>query len=139
MQHYRHKRIFAFRALSGVIVQICFFCGFSTDINYRFSSRSLIDISYSHTLHGNNVYDANGNLIENFGGSVFNNFSFYASDYSYLLDGIRELYDDFNLNFQYEFAYGYYLNLNYEYRRSKIFGKEVHENILWTSFKVNFE
>ena len=53
---------------------------FSTDINYRFSARSLIDISYSHTLHGNNVYNANGNLIKNFGGSVFNNFSFYASE-----------------------------------------------------------
>lgn len=112
---------------------------FSTDISYRISARSLIDISYSHTLHGNNVYNANGNLIENFGGSVFNNFSFYASDYAYLLDGIRELYDDLNLNFQYEFAYGYYLNLNYEYRRSKILGKEVHENIFWTSFDVKFE
>ncbi|MCL5031103.1 MAG: hypothetical protein M1480_19020 [Bacteroidetes bacterium] len=112
---------------------------FSTDISYRISARSLINISYSHTLHGNNIYDANGNLIENFGGSEFNNFSFYASDYAYLLDGIRELYDDLNLNIQYEFAYGYYLNLNYEYRRSKIFGKEVHENIFWTSFDVNFE
>ena len=111
----------------------------STEISYRISSRSLIDILYSHTLHGNNVYDSNGNLITNYGGSEFNNFSFYASDYSYLLDGIRELYDNVNLNFQYEFGYGYYLNFNYEFRRSKILGNEVHENILWTSFTVNFE
>ncbi len=112
---------------------------FSTEISYRVSSRSLIDIMYSHTLHGNNIYDANGNLITNYGGNVFNNFSFYASDYSYLLGGIRELYDDVNFNFQYEILSGYYLNLNYEYRRSKTLGKEVHENILWTNFIINFE
>ncbi len=112
---------------------------FSTEINYRITARSMIDISFAHTLHGNNIYDADGNLIKNFGGSAFNNFSWYDSDYAYLLDGIREVYDDFNAYFQYEFAYGYYLNLNYKYRRSKILGNEVHENILWTSFNINFE
>ncbi len=112
---------------------------FSADLNYRFSSRLDLDVLYSHSLHGNNVYDQNGNLIENFGGNFLNNLSFYSSEYAYLLKGIREVYDYFNAGLQFEISYGYYFNLDYIYCRSKISGVEQHDSILQTSFVVNFE
>ena len=112
---------------------------FSTELNYRFSSRINMDVLYSHSLHGSNVYDQNGNLIENFGGNFLNNLSFYSSEYAYLLQGIREVYDYFNAGLQIEIAYGYYFNINYIYSRSKISGIEQHDDILQTSFVVNFE
>ncbi len=112
---------------------------FSTKLNYRFSSRLDLNVLYSHSLHGNNVYDQNGDLIENFGGNFLNNLSFYSSEYAYLLKGIREVYDYLNAGVQYEISYGYYFNLDYIYSRSKITGIEKHDSILQTSFVVNFE
>jgi hypothetical protein len=112
---------------------------FSAELNYSFSSRVTLISGYSYSLHGNNIYDANGNLMSNVGGNFLNNLDLYNTDYAYLLDGNREIYDLFNIKLQYEFLYGYYLNFNYIYSRSKISGIDQHDNILWTSFMLNFE
>ncbi len=112
---------------------------FSTEVSYRFNSKLFFDISYSRTLHGNNIYDGSGNIIRNVGGNIFQSYSWYASDYAYLLDGVRELYDSFNFNLQYEIVYGYFFNFNYNFSRSKINGAELHENTFWTSFVLSFE
>ena len=111
----------------------------SAEINYRFNSKLDLNILYSHSLHGNNVYDQNGNLIENFGGNFLNNLSFYSPEYAYLLQGIREVYDYFDAGIQNEITYGYYFNIDYIYSRSKISGIERHDDILQISFIVNFE
>lgn len=111
----------------------------SAELSYRFTPRLNMDLLYSHSLHGNNIYDSHGNLIQNFGGNFLNNLNLYSPDYVYLLNGVREVYDYFSANLQFEIAYGYYFNLEYIYSRSKISSMEEHDSILQTSFVVNFE
>ncbi len=111
----------------------------SAEINYRVNSRLNLNVRYSHSLHGNNIYDKSGDLIENFGGNFLNNYSVYSSKYSYLLKGNLEVYDYLTANMQYEFGYGYYLNLNYTYSANKLNGVRTDDNIFWASFVVDFE
>jgi hypothetical protein len=112
----------------------------SAEFEYRFSSRLDLNLLYSHSLHGNNIYDANGSLIRNVGGNVFENFaSAYDSQYAYLLDGSREIMDKVNLDISYEFIYGYFLDVSYQYIGISNNGAKTGDNILMTTFKVNFE
>ncbi len=45
----------------------------STEVDYRFSRELYAKLNFSHELHGNNIYDSQGNLIRNVGGDVFQN------------------------------------------------------------------
>jgi len=113
----------------------------SAEFSYRFSSKLELNLLFSHSLHGNNIYDAEGNLVTNVGGNVFENYaSAYDGQYAYLLDGIREISDRLNMNFKYELIYGYYLIFSYEYDKTSVSGTDVYNNnILTASFKVDFE
>lgn len=112
----------------------------SAELDYRFSSKLDLNILYTHSLHGNNIYDANGNLVTNVGGNVFENFAAaYDAQYAYLLDGNREVADKINLNLSYEFIYGYYFNVSYGYYNSSLNGIASNDNVLMVSLKINFE
>ena len=113
---------------------------FSAEIDYRFSGKVNLSLRYSHSIHGNNYYDPNGNLIQNVGGSIYDNFAAaYDSQYAYLLNGNREATDLLNLNFTYEITYGLYFNLVYQFNRDSLEGIINKDNIFWTSLKLNFE
>jgi hypothetical protein len=112
----------------------------SADFEYRFSSKLDLNLLYSHSLHGYNIYDANGNLIKNVGGNVFENFaSAYDSQYAYLLDGNREIMDKLNITLNYEFIYGFYLSCSYQYYKTSLNGIIINDNVITVSVKVNFE
>src|SRR5690606_9918047 len=61
---------------------------FSGENDYRVSGKLNLRLRYNQHLHGSNTYDEVGNLIENAGGNVFNNFSWYNEQNPRLLDGI---------------------------------------------------
>ncbi len=112
---------------------------FSVEADYRLSSRIFMKLNYSHTLHGANIYDANGNLVRNVGGNVFENINLYDPEYVTLLDGNRQLTDDIRFNFNYEITYGYYFNLFYRYLSQKMENRYTNDNIIIASFDVSFD
>jgi hypothetical protein len=111
----------------------------STRLSYQATSRLSLQLDYSHTLHGNNIYDSKGDLIKNYGGSVFNNSDFSEPFYSYLLDGNREVSDDLMLSMKYELLYGYYFGFVYEFNQSKMNGSTDTNNIFWSSINIDFQ
>lgn len=112
---------------------------FSTEIDYRFSSELCAQLNYSHELHGNNIYDSQGNLIKNVGGDVFQNKTFYDSYFANLLDGKRETTDMLTLSINYEFLYGFYGGLAYQYINKLSNGLKTTNNILSASLRLSFE
>ena len=111
----------------------------STRLTYQATARLSFQVDYSHTLHGNNIYDSKGNLIRNVGGNVFENYALGDPFYSYLLDGNREILDDLKITMNYELDYGYYLNLVYEFNQNKMNGLANANNIFWCSFNIDFD
>jgi hypothetical protein len=83
----------------------------SAELNYLMNGNWQFQLSYTHTLHGNNYYDENGNLIRNVGGNIFDNLNWYSSFVAPLLDGDLEKIDNLTLKIQNEILYGIYLNL----------------------------
>lgn len=92
----------------------------SLSINYLLTGQCDIEISYSHILHGRNIYDSSGRLIRNVGGNIFENLTIYDSDTAKLLDGELGRTENFYLIIRNEILYGVYLNLvfNSSYSRS---------------------
>jgi hypothetical protein len=112
---------------------------FSTEIDYRFSSELYAQLNYSHELHGNNIYDSQGNLIKNVGGDVFQNKTFFDSYFADLLDGEKATTDVFTLSVDYEFLYGFYGSLTFQYKNKLSNGLKTTDNILSASLRLSFE
>jgi hypothetical protein len=109
---------------------------FSAEAEYRFSGRLNLIVRYDHSIHGNNIYDENGNLIKNVGGNIFENNNINDSDAAYLLDGNREVTDNFILTLNYELFYGYYFEAQYQFFRDVFNEESVNQNTLWGSFRI---
>jgi len=112
---------------------------FSTEIDYRFSREFYTRMNYSHELHGNNVYNSNGDRIKNVGGDVFENLTIYDSKFANLLDGDRERTDIFTLSLDYEFLYGFYGNLTYQYKNRASGSLNTTSHMLSASVILSFE
>ena len=112
---------------------------FSTEIDYRFSRDLYAQLNYSHELHGNNILDSQGNLIRDVGGDVFQNLTVYDSYFADLLDGEREVTDLFSLSVNYEFLYGFYGGIAYQYKNKLSNGLKTTNNILSASLRLAFE
>ena len=109
---------------------------FSAETAYRFSGRLNLLIRYDHSVHGHNIYDVNGNLVKNVGGNIYENNNINDADAAYLLDGNREVTDNFILTLTYELFYGYYFEAQYQFFRSVFNEQSVNQNTLWGSFKI---
>ena len=112
---------------------------FSAEIDYRISRDVYAQLNYSHELHGNNIYDSRGNLIRNFGGDVFQNLTLYDPEFANLLDGDRQRTDIFSLSLEYEFIYGFFGNLTYQYKNSASSSLNTTNHVLSASLKLAFE
>jgi hypothetical protein len=112
---------------------------FSAEIDYRFSREIYARMNYSHELHGNNIYNSNGDLIKNVGGDVFQNLTIYDSKFANLLDGARERTDIFTLSLDYEFLYGFYGNLSYQYKSRASGSLNTSNQALSASVRLSFE
>ena len=112
---------------------------FSTEVDYRFSKELYAQLNYSHELHGNNTYDSEGNLIRNVGGDVFQNLTVYVPQFTNLLDGERERTDIIGLSVDYEFLYGFYGGLTYQYINKLSNSVKTGDHIVWGSVRISFE
>ena len=111
----------------------------SLEADYRISARLYLQVNYSHTLHGENIYNSEGQLVKNVGGNVFENYNIYDSEYAPLLAGNFESNDDFKININYEAAYGFYFNFYYRLISQKKDNIISYNNILSLSFDISFE
>ena len=112
---------------------------FSTEIDYRFSKELYAQLNYSHELHGNNIYDSQGNLVRSVGGDVFQNLTLYDSYYANLLAGDRETTDIFTLSLKYEFLYGFFADLSYQYYNRSYDNMKNSNHIFTGSIRISFE
>jgi hypothetical protein len=83
----------------------------SVEINYIFPRQWEAGITWSHLLHGKNIYDNNGKLLRNVGGNIFENLTLYDSRTAPLLDGDLEKTDNIQLSVRNEIIYGVYLSV----------------------------
>lgn len=110
----------------------------SSAIDYRFSGRFSLSARYDHSIHGNNIYDSQGNIIKNVGGNIYENNDINDSAVAYLLDGNRDQSDFFKLSFRYEFLYGFYLDAEYQFLKNQLNGKTTNQSIFFGSVIIDF-
>ncbi len=81
-----------------------------TKLGYNLSDRVTCNFEYQHIRKGENIYNANGMLVINVGGNVYDAYrQGIDSDHAYFLDGIRINEDLFRLNISYEPLKNYFL------------------------------
>jgi len=87
-----------------------------TRLTYNFSQRVNASVEYQKIRKGENVYDAEGKLVRNVGGNVYDSFrEGIDSDQAYFLDGVRINQNNVRLNLTYEPVRNYIFDLNYVY------------------------
>ena len=106
----------------------------SVNLDYDISETVKVAVYYDYMMHGNNEYDESGNLITNYGGNVFEYYRLNDPNYAYLLDGIRETENRLRLNCNWQIVNGFYLILDYEYRKNS-YNPSNSYNAFSSSFK----
>ena len=101
-------------------------------LKFFVNNRIFLGLRYDRLLHGANVYDENGTLLENKGGNVFEPLRIGDSLKSNLLSGIRETEDNFLLSLYYSLLQGLYFSFNYEFNYS---GSANHN--IWSGIKFD--
>lgn len=74
----------------------------SFELNHKLSSVLDFILNYNYSIHGNNEYDENNNIIHNYGGNVFYPVTIGDDGYAKFLAGIREFSHQFNFSLMYE-------------------------------------
>lgn len=108
-------------------------------VNYMFNESLNFSVSYKLQLHGENIYDSQGNLIKNVGSNVFENLTQYSSEFVRILDGKIIKKNTLDLNLNYELLYGFYLYLNYSYHFNKLSEINNSLSIFQFDFYLNFD
>jgi len=104
-----------------------------TRLTYNISDWGRLNLEYSRVRKGNNIYDANGNLIKNVGGDVLYGYRDDIDDpNAQFLEGIRVNTDAVGINFRwipirnyvFDFYYGYSIenHLTEGYKKDFSFG-----------------
>ncbi len=110
----------------------------SLSLDYLLTGQWEIGLSYYHTLHGKNLYDANGRLIRNVGGNIFENLTVYDSDIAPLLDGELETTEEFFLSIRNEILYGIYLDLIFNSSYSRLAGMSSSVYSIYSQLRFSF-
>lgn len=85
-------------------------------LNYNFSEKIKLGLEYQHLRKGENEYNSNGDLVKNFGGSVYDSYrQGIDSDTAYFLGGIRVNTDNIRFNISYEPIKNFVFDANYVY------------------------
>jgi hypothetical protein len=86
-------------------------------------------------LHGNNEYDAFGDIVKNYGGNVFEYYRLNDPNYAYLLDGIRETENRFRVNLSWQLFNGLFFLLDYEHRQNS-YNNQKNYNAFFSSINL---
>ncbi len=103
--------------------------------SYLFSPRVRSNLGFQYTLHGNNIMDKNGKIIQNAGGNVFQPVRVNDPEFVYLLGGDLEKMLKIYTETEYQFLPGYYLNLHISYY--KLFTVSDYFDF-WGQFRLAF-
>ena len=110
-------------------------------MNYNFSSRVSANLELQKIRKGGNVYNSDGELIFNAGGSVYDTFvEGRDSDKAYFLDGIRVNDYSIRLNVIYEPLLDYTFDFNYVYNISKnlTYGGNTDQSYGYVRFNLGY-
>jgi hypothetical protein len=107
--------------------------------SYRPSHRVRLSVEGERHQHGDNIYDASGNLVKNVGGDVLFGKRQIDSNSAPFLDGIRTKTYRVALNAVYEFVNEWFLDFRYEYRVQKnvSLGKTSKDHLLFFQLRLD--
>ena len=106
---------------------------------YLLNGNTNFNLRYSYILHGENIYNANGNLIKNVGGNILQTNGYdYNSLSAPLLDGILKTTNLVSVSIQNEILYGVYLNVMYNYSSSVSIDENLSHSSASMQLKVYF-
>jgi len=74
---------------------------FSLQLEYQVTSRFKAILAYENYMHGKNIYDSGGNLINNIGGDVFESYSVFTDQRIKILSGDLEVENRYSIILRY--------------------------------------
>ena len=112
-----------------------------TRLQYNLSERISFNLELQKIRKGENVYNSEGELVRNVGGSVYDSFvGDRDDDQAYFLDGVRV--NDYNVrfNFMYEPLLNYTFDLNYVYNisRNLTYGNNTDQSYAYVRFNLGY-
>lgn len=109
-------------------------------ISYNISDWGRINFEYRHIRKGNNIYDAEGNLIRNVGGDVAYTFRDGVDNTeAKFLDGERVNTDNFLINFRFIPIRNYTFNFYYVYNIDKNITKGFKDEQSYAYIRLNID
>jgi len=112
-----------------------------TKLSYNLSDRVRFNLEYQKIRKGENVVDANGELIRNVGGDISQGFrGGIDSDTALFLDGVRINTDHVRFNVVFEPIKNYVFDLNYVYNLNKNLSHGGKEDLsyAYARFSINY-
>lgn len=107
---------------------------------YNFSDRLQLDVLFKKIRKGNNIYDANGRLIKNVGGDVFQEYRYDIDpENMYFLDGERVNTNVFRFDLKYEPIIGFNFHLVYNYSGISNITKDTFSDLSFAYLRFNLE
>ncbi len=107
---------------------------------YNFSDRVQLNLLYKRIRKGNNIYDADGNLVKNVGGSVFQKYRYNVDpDDAYFLDGERVNTNVYQMDLKYEPITGFNFHLVYNYSGMSNITKNTFSDLSYGYLRFNLE
>jgi len=111
-----------------------------TKLSYNFSEWVTINLEYQRIRKGHNIVDANGNLIRNVGGNVYQvHREGIDSDEAKFLDGERVNTDYVLANLRVEPIRDFIFDLNYVYRLDTNITKGTKSDFSYAFIRMNIE
>ena len=109
-------------------------------LNYNINEYTRLSLDYRHIRKGENVYDANGNLIKNVGGDIYiPNDPNPADKNAYFLDGTRINYDILKTGIRIEPVRAFIFELYYHYILTSNLTEDSHHNQNYLQFIFTLE
>ena len=112
-----------------------------TRLQYNLSERISFNLELQKIRKGENVYNSEGELVRNVGGSVYDSFvGDRDDDQAYFLDGVRVNEYNVRFNFMYEPLLNYTFDLNYVYNisRNLTYGNNTDQSYAYVRFNLGY-
>lgn len=107
---------------------------------YNFTDRLQLNLLFRKIRKGNNIYDANGNLVKNVGGNVFQAYRIGVDpDDMFFLDGERVNTNVYQMDLKYEPLTGYNFHLVYNYSGMSNITKGTFSDLSYAYLRLNIE
>ena len=108
----------------------------SIKVVYDFNEKLSSSFLFRYTMHGDNIFDSNGKLLKNVGGSIFLSTRYFDSPVAIFLDGEKVTTNFYQLNLRYFLSYNLNVSFQGQYiRYAKL--KNLEERFL-SSLQINY-